>query len=220
MEESTMSCPKCSFEQTKSDECIKCGIIISKYIEMQGKNLKERNQVHVFTPHNCSVCGAKIADLYNERLGWLCLYCFNETRERESKGIKPGQIECPACKHIQLKELICSNCGVEFSKININCPACNEKIPFSLERCTNCGVDVWKVKKEQKSVSISIPVRESTVNCPKCGSASVGAIKKGFGLGKAILGNAVLGPVGLVGGLVGSNKVQVVCLKCGHKWKP
>ena len=44
-------------------------------------------------------------------------------------------------------------------------------------------------------------------------------IKKGFGLGKAAAGGLLLGPIGLLGGVIGSGKIIVTCLKCGHKWK-
>ena len=30
-----MTCPQCGFEQPETDECIKCGIIISKYVQYQ-----------------------------------------------------------------------------------------------------------------------------------------------------------------------------------------
>jgi DNA-directed RNA polymerase subunit RPC12/RpoP len=61
--------------------------------------------------------------------------------------------------------------------------------------------------------------REDTqVKCPRCGSNQLHADKKGFGLGKAAAGGALFGTVGLLGGLVGKNKVTVTCLKCGHKW--
>lgn len=55
--------------------------------------------------------------------------------------------------------------------------------------------------------------------CPKCGSNQITAQNKGFGLGKAAVGGLILGPVGLLGGLVGSKKVNIVCLKCGYKWE-
>lgn len=38
-------------------------------------------------------------------------------------------------------------------------------------------------------------------------------------MGKAIGGIALLGLVGLLGGLVGSKKVLVTCLKCGKQWQ-
>lgn len=58
------------------------------------------------------------------------------------------------------------------------------------------------------------------IKCPKCGSTQLTANKKGFGLGKAAAGGLLLGPLGLAGGLLGSNKVMITCLKCGYKFKP
>jgi len=57
------------------------------------------------------------------------------------------------------------------------------------------------------------------VKCPSCGSTQISAGNKGFGLGKAAAGGILLGPVGLLGGLVGSKKVMVTCLNCGKQWK-
>ena len=54
--------------------------------------------------------------------------------------------------------------------------------------------------------------------CPKCGSTSIQVVKKGFGLGKAAAGALLIGPVGLLGGAIGSNKTVRVCLNCNHKW--
>lgn len=54
--------------------------------------------------------------------------------------------------------------------------------------------------------------------CPKCGSTSITVVKKGFGFGKAFAGSLLVGPVGLFAGGIGANKVQRVCLSCGHKW--
>ena len=38
-------------------------------------------------------------------------------------------------------------------------------------------------------------------------------------MGKAAGGLLLLGPVGLLGGLIGSKQVMVTCLKCGNKWE-
>lgn len=61
---------------------------------------------------------------------------------------------------------------------------------------------------------------EDIVRCPRCGSTQIAANKKGFGFGKAAAGGLLLGPVGLLGGFMGSNKVLITCLKCGCQWKP
>jgi len=46
--------------------------------------------------------------------------------------------------------------------------------------------------------------------CPKCHSTSITVVKKGFGLGKAAVGAVLLGPIGLVGGALGANKIEKV----------
>lgn len=61
--------------------------------------------------------------------------------------------------------------------------------------------------------------QEDAIKCPKCKSTQLTADSKGFGLGKAAAGGLLLGPVGLLGGLFGSKKTMIVCLKCGHKWE-
>ena len=61
---------------------------------------------------------------------------------------------------------------------------------------------------------------DEPIRCPRCNSTQITANKKGFGLGKSIAGGVLLGPVGLLGGFLGSGKVKITCLKCGHTWKP
>ena len=55
--------------------------------------------------------------------------------------------------------------------------------------------------------------------CPKCGSTSLTANKKGFGIGKAVIGAYIAGPIGLVAGNINAKKVRVTCLNCGHQFK-
>lgn len=66
-------------------------------------------------------------------------------------------------------------------------------------------------------------IKENKANgvacCPKCGSTSLSANKKGFGVGKAAVGVFTVGVLGAAAGGIGSGKVVVTCLNCGHHWK-
>lgn len=58
------------------------------------------------------------------------------------------------------------------------------------------------------------------IKCPKCGSIQLTANKKGYSLKKGLVGMALTGGVGLLGGLFGSNKVEITCLSCGNTFNP
>lgn len=56
------------------------------------------------------------------------------------------------------------------------------------------------------------------MQCPRCHSDYITSGKKGFGIGKAAIGGLVLGPVGLLGGFLGANKMEFRCNSCQYKW--
>ncbi|MDD4390586.1 MAG: zinc ribbon domain-containing protein [Eubacteriales bacterium] len=67
--------------------------------------------------------------------------------------------------------------------------------------------------------------REGIAYCPKCYSTSLSAHKKGFGIGKAVVGGiagvatgGTLGLVGLTAGNMGAKKVRVTCMNCGKQF--
>ncbi|HZK61906.1 MAG TPA: hypothetical protein VFC41_07495 [Anaerovoracaceae bacterium] len=75
--------------------------------------------------------------------------------------------------------------------------------------------------QNNKVIEAQIKERKETqqLKCPKCGSSNLTANNKGFGLGKAAVGGVLLGPVGLLGGLVGSKKAVFICLYCGNQFE-
>lgn len=73
--------------------------------------------------------------------------------------------------------------------------------------------DLTSLKSKQKIT------QEIQLKCPKCGSTNLTANTKGFGLGKAAVGGVLLGPVGLLGGVIGSKKPVFICLKCGNQFE-
>lgn len=57
--------------------------------------------------------------------------------------------------------------------------------------------------------------------CPMCGEyynwKEVDTKKEGFSVGKAVAGNLLFGPIGLLGGALGKSKVVYCCGKCGFQ---
>lgn len=61
---------------------------------------------------------------------------------------------------------------------------------------------------------------ENQILCPKCYSNQITTSKKGFSGTKAVAGAIATGGIGLLAGTIGSNKIEIICLSCGHKFKP
>jgi hypothetical protein len=59
-----------------------------------------------------------------------------------------------------------------------------------------------------------------SISCPKCGSHELYVGKKGFSGKKAVGGALLTGGIGLLAGTVGSNRITITCLNCGHVFKP
>ena len=82
--------------------------------------------------------------------------------------------------------------------------------------------DAREAKKEAKKELEELK-KGNIPYCPKCFSKSISfAQTRGVSVGKAIVGNALLGAPGAVLGGLSSKKVKGknVCMNCGHTWKP
>jgi ribosomal protein L37E len=73
---------------------------------------------------------------------------------------------------------------------------------------------------ENNKIGYQANQQNNTIHCPQCGSSNYSANKQGFGLGKAVAGGLITGPIGVGAGFIGSRKVQITCLQCGHTWFP
>lgn len=95
----------------------------------------------------------------------------------------------------------------------------NEKAEFAREKVKQLN---GTISDYQYLPPATFPTQSDTsVICPKCNARNAyHASGKGFGLGKAAVGGLLLGPVGLLGGLIGSKKLVVQCISCGNKWSP
>ncbi len=75
-----------------------------------------------------------------------------------------------------------------------------------------------EIQAKIKEINKPVNIVDNTPRCPKCGSTSISADKKGYGIGKGVVGAAVAGPLGLVLGNAGAKKVRITCLACGYQW--
>lgn len=127
--------------------------------------------------------------------------------------------------------MFCANCGYEFE--GNFCPNCGQR---STTTATPISKPVHKSKYVRTAIVEKVPSQPSrstrqskeppVARCPKCGSTSLSANKKGFSFVKGAIGGgigAVVAPVGIVMGLgagnLGAKKLYVTCLNCGHRWK-
>lgn len=133
---------------------------------------------------------------------------------------------------------ICADCGDRLLSTARQCPTCGSKRLTSVDRDDTQAIanlrqagqavgrkpkapqPAYVSKKEVIKQRIADNKAAGIACCPKCGSASLTANKKGFGVGKAVAGGLTIGAAGLLAGGIGANKVVVTCLNCGHQYKP
>ncbi|MBR0599024.1 hypothetical protein [Sinanaerobacter chloroacetimidivorans] len=113
----------------------------------------------------------------------------------------------------------CEKCGAEHRKHRVSYKKYGDEFHFNPPISCSCGITERIVSKESPNPSTTQPQDYDVIKCPQCGSTQIHASNKGFGLGKAAIGGIALGPVGLLGGFAGSQKVMITCLQCGHRWK-
>lgn len=111
---------------------------------------------------------------------------------------------------------VCSNCYTMIGG-KIVCKHCASASPVTTAR--QPGQVTGPARPEAAAAA--------PVSCPRCGSPSVSATKRGFALGRAVGCGCLAWPllplfwlIGIIAGLVGANQTEIVCLKCGYKWCP
>jgi hypothetical protein len=128
----------------------------------------------------------------------------------------------------KLDRQLCDNCDLKSGK----CPYCKSSITAVQKACLKC-LSSWHKPRGisvKKTPIIEIqPVKEThhvleksdeSIKCPKCNSNQITSNKKGFSGTKAVAGAVLTGGIGLLAGTIGSNKVKITCLRCGHVFNP
>lgn len=176
----------------------------------------------------CPECGKEVSDKAP-----ACVHCgYPLHLKQQEEAAKRAKEEWEQTKRDQKRmilkqinsvsvDIVCGFCGqrMTFGKRSfqeITETSVVPRIPLSCSRCTMVApagepLTPGKIPSYRPSPS-------STPRCPNCGSENIQLMKKGFSAGKAVAGGLLLGPVGVLGGAVGSNDVIRVCAKCGHKF--
>lgn len=187
-----ITCPECSREiSDKADACFHCGCPIDKS-ELPKVTCRECKHVYPANKFKCPNCFSNNSEYIH--------IVETPTAASNSNSIMtlyPGTIRCKACDFVYPVDL--PSCRA--------CNAINDQKPI--------------IGNQQSSKSPTTIEPDASIICPKCKAKNAyNAGSKGFGLGKAAIGGVLIGPVGLLGGLIGSNKTVITCLKCNHKWCP
>lgn len=72
--------------------------------------------------------------------------------------------------------------------------------------------------KTEEQPTINNQMQDDVLICPKCGSKNIHVGKKGYDAGGGCCGAILLGPIGLLCGADGANKLVKTCLKCGKEF--
>ena len=81
------------------------------------------------------------------------------------------------------------------------------------------SIEKAEQKKEEKERLLKLQ-KEGIPYCPKCHSTSLTTTNKKLSVGRAAVGGALLGGTGAILGGLTSKKVELLCMNCGHKFKP
>lgn len=148
----------------------------------------------------CKECGC-----INEEFYKFCSQCGS--REKDYVGFIEKIRFCINRKKTANNIWLCSHCGVENELTSDNCKNCGNK---RIEEVSYEQIESILSKRCSSNVEIK---------CPICNSNRIVANKKGYSAGKGLLGVALTGGIGLLAGFIGSGKIKITCLKCGHSWK-
>jgi len=156
---------------------------------------------------NCVNCGVPIAKESQEDNSYEQLSDYTTYKK------SMFSIECFVCR---TKSMECYS--VKHGNI---CKKCYEV-------CESNGMSIFNIKKHSPEVIIDLVSKhhsklaknqeDGVACCNKCGSTSLSANKKGFGIGKAVVGAALTGGIGLMAGNIGAKKVRVTCMVCGNEF--
>lgn len=155
----------------------------------------------------CKKCNCTVSDSSN-----FCEQCGCNLSEQNNI---PEKIVCPRCNAITDNSNFCTVCRCALSNLAVQVVQNEEK---TNQRNLQLQMQAAQLNMQQEQLRLQQEQMGAMARCPRCGSTSLSGNKKGFGIGKAVVGAWALGPIGLVAGNMGAKKVRITCMKCGKKY--
>lgn len=157
----------------------------------------------------CPSCGFPVSDYFHNS-------------DTEASRLEK-QMNCQFCgKENDNGSFYCAYCGKLINETEIQRQAQVEQMRL---RAANDRIQDQQLRVQQEQLILQGKIQKQqereykkTAKCPRCGSTSLSGNKKGFGIGKAVVGAALTGGIGLIAGNIGAKKVRITCLKCGKQF--
>lgn len=170
----------------------------------------------------CTNCGKKIEQAHK-----FCGSCGNPVGKDDCNSVNTRQqqsessLSCKVCSsplieiYIGLDSTSKYVCKVHDVVPGV-CPHCQSKLRTDkAQQCPTCHASWRDARPTEFSKEV---VGDRLVKCPKCNTTQVTSSRKGFGVKRALAGAVLVGPLGLLAGATGRKKIELSCLKCGHRW--
>lgn len=161
-----------------------------------------------------------------------CPECNNEVSDKAKF--------CPNCgypineeNNVEQEYQFCMYCGIRNFMTAQYCQNCGKTLASSVdadnekslvksgeqERLDDFINNELSSKEKDSDLQSENQRSYNAASCPICGSTAIVANKKGYGIGKGLVGVVAVGPLGLLAGGIGANKLIVTCLNCGHRFE-
>lgn len=142
----------------------------------------------------------------------ICLNCGDQ--------LFPAAKRCPTCGNKKDFSILSKGDSDAIHKLQAKVPHPKEELTAKWKSSATIKLSTDQAQKNIKKQQIKECRAKGIVCCPKCGSTSVTAQKKGFSFAKGAIGATVGLEVGILAGGIGADKVILACMNCGHQWKP
>lgn len=171
----------------------------------------------------CSKCGSPVTDAPQVNITPAAPnFGVDDDALLESLFIETGASKITMCKRYAKEKGLDISVAKSVVDSFMDTKTFSEKCAANRERQRTGMMAAQQMPPITKRGQAKQRIAENKANgvacCPKCGSTSLSANKKGFGVGKAVVGAALTGGIGLIAGNIGAKKVRITCLNCGHQF--